>query len=236
MTTNKIAADAVVLAEDVAEEFTEQAAEVVTIVKNNPILLAGVAFTALGIGGFAGYKFAERKLTTKYDKMLDKEIAETEAFFTGRNSARFPTEKPADELDEELEEVEKAIVRNIRQYNRAPSRPDTVLQVPEIIEEVVIQESDSEDPVLISFEDYNNSGPEAQQLTITYYAEDDILADEADNVIENVEATVGIDNLDFIRHSDKLTFYIRNRGSALEFEVDKVQRSYSETVHGDLNS
>lgn len=70
---------------DVAEAVVPEVVETAQIVKNNPVLLAGVAIVSLAAGAAGGYLVAKRILTTKYDAMLEEEIAQAKDFYAALN-------------------------------------------------------------------------------------------------------------------------------------------------------
>lgn len=100
--------------------------------------------------------------------------------------------------------------------------------------DVDAEERDPESPYVVSQEEFMENEPDHQQVTITYYAGDDILADERDVPIEQVEATVGVDNLARFGHGskDKNIVYIRNERTEIDFEVAYSAGKFSEEVHG----
>jgi hypothetical protein len=78
------------------------------------------------------------------------------------------------------------------------------------------------------------SEPGYQQVTITFFEGDDVLSDERDQVIEDIEETVGVENLKQFGHGSKdpKIVYIRNDRLELDFEVVQSQNKYVEEVLG----
>lgn len=73
-------------------------------------------------------------------------------------------------------------------------------------------------------------------VTFTYYEEDDVLCNEADEVIdeEDRERLIGESNLGRFGHGsgDASIVYIRNNQLEMDFEVIRSPNSYAEEVHG----
>lgn len=93
----------------------------------------------------------------------------------------------------------------------------------------------SEDtPYVISHDEFMASEKDYQQVSLTYYEGDDVLADEKDQVIDDEDAVVGSHNLlRFGQGSkDNNIVYIRNDRLTLEFEVVRSQNKYVEQVLG----
>lgn len=63
-------------------ELAEKAIETVTVVKNNPYILAGTTLVGLGVGMFVGYKASQKRLEREMQDMLEEEIARTKEFYT----------------------------------------------------------------------------------------------------------------------------------------------------------
>lgn len=101
------------------------------------------------------------------------------------------------------------------------------------------QEQASPIPYFISSEDYAYGHPEFDKLTLTYYAEDDILADEREEQVDDVERLIGADALDqfgkgaALLSDDTDTLYVRNETLSTDYEVVRVYQSYHKVVLGE---
>lgn len=72
------------------------------------------------------------------------------------------------------------------------------------------------------------------EVTWTYYAADDVLCNEKDEVIDRRDEKIGEDNLDRFGHGshDDNIVYIRNQSLHMDIEVIKSENSYVEEVIG----
>ena len=70
---------------------------------------------------------------------------------------------------------------------------------------------------------------EHEQISLTYYA-DGVLADENDEVIEDVEDAVGIDSLNHFGEYEDDSVFVRNDARKCDYEILLDQRTYSEVV------
>ena len=70
---------------------------------------------------------------------------------------------------------------------------------------------------------------EYEQISLTYYA-DGVLADENDEVIEDVEDAVGIDPLNHFGEYEDDSVFVRNDARKCDYEILLDQRTYSEVV------
>lgn len=91
-----------------------------------------------------------------------------------------------------------------------------------------------EKPFVISREEFDEGYPHFDKITITYYAEDDVLADEQDEIIPDIEAVVGYDSLSRFgdMSDDDCVVYVRNGRLGADYEIILTQESYSESVLG----
>jgi hypothetical protein len=90
----------------------------------------------------------------------------------------------------------------------------------------------SERPYVIPVHIFMSNDVGYSQETLTYYLGDQILSDDEDDVIEDIDATVGLRNLLFGHLSnDENVVYVRNEILTLDFEICKSELSYAKAVH-----
>lgn len=122
-----------------AEAVVPEVFETVEVVRNNPFILAGVAIAAASIGSFIGYRVAERRLSTKFDKLMEEEIEKTKdhyAAFTKTEAFATPEQAAEKLLGEEVsekEEIPEHVQRLLDKYN------GEAMAVSETTETVVVQ-------------------------------------------------------------------------------------------------
>ena len=101
-------------------------------------------------------------------------------------------------------------------------------------DEMDIENRDPESPYIISADEFNANEGDFEQRSLTYYEDDDVLADEKDLIIEEVEAVVGVDNLTKfgVGSGNKDLLFIRNERLECDFDVSRHESSYSKVVLG----
>lgn len=89
-------------------------------------------------------------------------------------------------------------------------------------------------PYVISHDEYMENSYEHEQNTLTWYAGDEILADERESHLEDVEGLVGEANLKLFGHGsrDSSIVYIRNEVKEIDFEVTLNKGTYAAEVLG----
>ena len=100
--------------------------------------------------------------------------------------------------------------------------------------EEVRTERDATHPYVIESHEWYLNESDYDQVTLTYWADDGVLADDAYRLVNEVEAVVGETNLHrFGFKSDHPDIvYIRNERLGADYEITKDERNYAEVVHG----
>lgn len=87
-------------------------------------------------------------------------------------------------------------------------------------------------PHRISIDDFTENGPYYQQVTVTYFPKEQLLVDDISGEFEDVESTVGKDNMELFRELDEDVIYIRNDNVSIDYEVVKSNAEYDPMSNG----
>jgi hypothetical protein len=124
-------------------------------------------------------------------------------------------------------------------YTTKTEEPDEVVYVkvePEDTWDYEAQEATrTEDaPYVIHRDEYFNNETPFEQMTLTYYEGDDILADSHDTPVDDQDAMVGLGNLSRFGHGsgDPNVVYVRNHELELEIEIVHSDGNFTKEVHG----
>ena len=84
-------------------------------------------------------------------------------------------------------------------------------------------------PKIITGDSFYNEYPHFDKISLQYYFDDDILATEEDEEIDDVERVLG-DTLDKygFRNNDESVIYVRNLSMGTDYEVFKVRAAFGE--------
>lgn len=214
-------------------------------VNNSSKIFAGACLLAgLASGFLVGAKWMERKLSDEIDSRVERETAETRAFYESVHKNKYPTpgdavkelvgpvamealksykgegttvmyNKITKPVEDEKEPVETApIVRNVFDPSPSPRNPNT--------------------PYIITTEEFRQNDPEYVQSTLTYYEPDMVLADDHEDIIENKEDTVGLKALSSfgLDPDEPDAVYVRNEKIQMDFEVVRSEESFAKVVLG----
>jgi len=253
VTKETVAADAVEIASDVkdlavdATALTvEQTERVVTVVKNNLALTIGVGVAGLAVGAMAGWKYAERKLTLAFEEELEVQIAAVKRTERVKETVR----KDA-EVARRVRETVKTNPDILREkLNEMGYVSDAVLDetiAPVLVNgEPMVEDFDydaelalrsPDQPYVISHDEFLEANPEYTQVTVVYYAGDNTLADEREQPVEDLNYTVGANNLLRFGHGsrDSNVVYVRNEKLEMDFEIQRSLGSFATEVMGYQN-
>jgi hypothetical protein len=243
------------LTEEVAANLEEAAA--VTRKLNTSGL--GYFFVGLGVGAavgfYFGYRYNKEKIRAEAFAKSEEEVEKIREVY--RESYVVTEPKPsAEEIVEErgyakTEDVADAVISDTRPL---PS-PVPIMREPHAptgdAKRTADGEKDKDEgwsyprelsmrttthPYIIHQDEFTLNESGYPQATYSYYAGDDILADENDVVLANRETLIGVDSLNRFGHGadDLNVLYIRNPHLEIEVEVCRTPKSYEEEVEASL--
>lgn len=227
----------------------EEALEVVQDIPKLPLAaVLSVAFGGFIMGCTAGYVIAKRVLEPKYADRAEQEIAEAKEFYKRRyKTDEFATPSEAAIALGSTPIVEAA--EALRRY-QGEGEEDTSEEPPEETEaqvevvsiwaggqltEITEEERQARDagrPYVASRDEFTEW--EDQQITLTYYEGDNVLADNTDEPIVSIRETVGEDSLSHFGHGsgDPKVVYVINQPLGIAFEILKHEGSFQHEVWG----
>lgn len=194
----------------------------------NKTFLAFGAGLAVGIGGTYFY------LKKKYEEKLSEQIQEIRTHYQKKQERSKPKEEKDEKFASRFEEAEErgkeriayeSIVKRYQGSNEERPFDPAELESP--------PEDEPEEEIFTVTEEemdiYNNF----EGIDLTYYAEDDILCDDQEQVIEDPEAIIGDALTKFgVKSGYPNTVYVINKRVRAIFEVLMVEGSYQEIVLG----
>lgn len=262
---SEVAEKAGEVAAEVVEETVDGVVDVVEVVRTNPklVVLAGLVGAAAGAAG--GYFFAKNKLKSFYEDLAAEEIGEAKRFYANLNkvdvesgdvlspmevlerthpaaaaSLREYQGEKVEDLETALDEQDEAQIARIEERVRH-QEPEVEVTVNvfddptfDLVEETKYRTEDK--PYIITHDEYFAAEKDYEQISLTYYEQDDTLTDESDKPINEIDQMVGEDHLVRFGHGskDKNIVYVRNDRLASDFEIIKSTGSYVEEVLGML--
>ena len=189
--------------------------------------LVGSAVVSAAISGAATYYFTNMRIRAKYVELSRSEIAEARKFY----ARRYKTHEFSDpnvvakKYETEIERLG---------YASPAMSSQKVVEVVEADEpEEEPEDSDEDDPYIISFTDFLTNELDYEQVSLTYFEDDDVLIDAKDQPVADIDALIGVKNLRFGHKSkDNNIVYIRNNYLSLDFEVSRNKGNFAKDVLG----
>lgn len=177
-----------------------------------------------------GYLPEEDGIDVEARQYTEEELAairETNAAHPGEEEA--PEEEDQGEPDETAPEEDVKVVSGRQNIFAAPETEANGVWDYEAEER--LRRPDI--PYIIHVDEFRQNEPEHDQLTYTYYEEDDILTDSAERRIVEFDGLLGTNNLTKWGHGSKdpNIVYIRNDRLRIDAEVLRDRGSYHETHH-----
>lgn len=85
-------------------------------------------------------------------------------------------------------------------------------------------------PYIINDQEFMEEFDHHDKVSLYYYRVDDVLCDEHEEIIVDVEGTIGYDAQEQL--DIETTVWVRNEPLAIDYEVISLNKSYAELVHG----
>lgn len=164
-------------------------------------------------------------LKNKYDKLAQEEIEAVRDFYKEKESS---TTEISKHFEEKVKPVAAPDVdyseynQILGKYTTTPIAEDTTPGVSQFKEDV------GEHPYVISpdefgeFEDYTC-------ISLTYYA-DQILADNDDELVDDIDSTVGIESLSHFGEYEDDSVFVRNDALKCDYEILLDTRKFSDVI------
>ena len=169
--------------------------------------LAYLAVFALGAA--AGSCVTWKILRDKYARIAQEEIDSVKALFKDKDNKPEQKEEQPNE-----KEVYTQYVNNYLEHSAVKEEEKLPVDRPYVISPDEFSE----------FEDY-------EAITLTYYA-DGVIADDEDNVIEDVNEMIGYDSLEHFGEYEDDCVFVRNDRVKCDYEILKDLRDFSDVVGG----
>lgn len=184
---------------------------------NNKVTSFIIFAAGAAIGSIVTWKLVK----TKYERIAKEEIDSVkEVFSKKKDTAPKPVEPEKIEVEKEEPEQPKAYdyTEILSKYGYRKDEEDEEKG-----------EQMKEGPYVISPDEFGENGYTLESFT--YYA-DDVLTDEFDEIVYDLESTVGEDFASHFGEYEEDSVFIRNDELETDFEILRDLRNYSDVVQG----
>ena len=196
-------------------------------------LKIGLAFV---LGAAIGALVANKYLKTKYEKIADEEIASVKAvYWTKTNPEAAAYAKKDVEYTEEVYKQHQQAAKSAAE--QAKENPDIVKYAEKLHKEGYTNYSttakpdtpDLGEPYVIPPEDFGEFD-DYEKISLIYWA-DQVLTDDNNEVVEDLEGSVGIDSLTTFGEYEDDSVFVRNSRLRCDYEILLDQRNFEDVIH-----
>lgn len=229
------------MAEGLIEEVAEELDKATILTDEGHFVPLGFTIIGIGagilVGAGVGYLLGKRQ----FEKKAEEEIAEMRVFFRHKQAAtearlKAPISEVVEYLgykkaedQEQPPEMEGVEVRRSIEQNVFDSQSPVDFAWDYDVEKAD-RASKPGHPFVIHLDEFAETGNST--VCYTYYEDDEILADERDEPVDDVDNLVGLENLQRFGHgSDNASIVmIRNETIGVDMEIAKSNGKYAEDV------
>lgn len=191
-----------------------------------------VLYFLAGVGvGAAGTYFY---LKNKYEKYTQEEIDSVKEAYKISKSEAVSENSPGEEMVEvnDVKPDLKDLKKSMKEYKRKEVKDYTDYSTKVEKSENPIHQKFSEDPEIISEEDFGEiDGYET--VTLMYYSDGVLAEDISDEIVDNAEEKVGTSYVDVLLKEGKDAVYVRNEITKTDYEICKSIQTYKEVTGND---
>lgn len=180
------------------------------------------------VGGAAAYIYTKKK----YQKIADEEIESMREYYGERNRKKEHADPPEEDRDILLFRKEKEPER-VRTDYRTIAAEYMEANHPEDVERTWLENpypamvnSDhptedviADDPYTITADQFVNEKRNYEKVTLLYFEGNGVLCDDTERMVEDIDASIGAENLDKFGEFEEDVAYIRNERLGIDYEV-----------------
>ena len=184
------------------------------------------------IGGTATYVW----LKNKYEALSEAEIESVKESYAryynkteNKDQEKKDTAVLSDKKIEQKSSIEDYVKRiQMHEYAEYSTKPDIKQKTSQVDNDLPTMVSSNKDIYVISPDEFGEI-EEYSKISLTYYENNDILADEQGVVIDNVEDVIG-DGLEHFGEFEDDSVYIRNDARHSDYEILKDSDDFNDFV------
>lgn len=178
----------------------------------NTKLIGIVTFTiGAAIGSLVTWKFVEEK----YKRIADEEIESYKEHVRRKQEAKIEVKpvEPVNRKVEDLEPVRTEHVQIVRNLGYSEEKGEVAAE---------------NKPYVIMPEEFGERDYET--ISLTFYAGDEIVADDDGEIVEDVDTMIGIESLTHFGEYEDDSVFVRNEKTETDYEILLDARAYSDAV------
>lgn len=200
--------------------------------------MKGIVGVALFFGGAAvGFLAANAIMKKHYEEVAEEEIKSVKEYYKGVDKEDNQQSEDEETEQEDIKEEPTVVEEFINNYVQDEEEPEEVVpfakseyEMDEETEASIIKDK----PYLIEPDEFGEGAFDYQLETLYYYT-DGVLANAADEIIDNESYYIGdvdLTRFDVYDDDDDNLIYVRNDNTEHDYEISKERCSYAESMAG----
>lgn len=185
----------------------------------NEFIYAAAFTVGVAVGSLATWKVVK----TKYEKIAQEEIDSVKDVYSKKTVIK----NEAPEVFIEHFEDNATLEEKLKDLKIVTDEYTSIIRKQEYSNEPEKVKPMVDKPYVISPEEYGELGYE--QIELTYYA-DKVLADDQDEIVEDVDMIVGYDSLDSFGDYEDDSVHVRNDAMEADYEILLDSRKYYDLI------
>lgn len=185
------------------------------------------------VGAAIGSAVTYKLLKTKYEQIADDEIDSMKKFYEEKDNARREyyeeIKKELDDLkiamDEPVEKEEPEVNKDLVDYSKLATKYSSDSEAKPDLKKLV---KTGDEPYVISPDEFGEND-DYERIDLTLY-EDGFLADDCDELVDDVEDIIGWENLDHMGEYEPDILHIQNDRTKTYYEICRDLRKYKDVV------
>lgn len=176
-------------------------------------------FISFIFGGLMGSVATWYFIKRKYEKIAEDEIESVRQAF--RDDMEQIEKKLEDEMDSKYSKKINDTILKTMEYKTSDEEFNRVNDA--------TNKNNFPAPYVIKPEDFGEFD-NYEQISLIYYKGDNVLCDEMNELVDDVEETVGVDSLEHFGEYEDDAVYVRNDIHKCDYEILADSRKYSEVI------
>lgn len=184
-------------------------------------------FVAFAVGTAIGSAATWYVTKTKYEQLAQEEIDSVKAVFGKSRPIDICEDEPEEEETDDPEEDGPSVMEYAAMLQKE-AYTNYSNGVASTLEDINRDIMEAEKPYVIPPEEFGELD-DYRKVCLTYYA-DRMLADDRDNLVEDVDDVVGLESLNTFGQYEEDSVFVRNDRLMCDYEILMSLKTYSEVV------
>ena len=187
-------------------------------------------FVIFGLGAAIGYASGYFLLKKKFKKIADEEIESMREYYEEKlkngDEKALKKEEPKKQKEEYLTTNNLSELQELYSSKHNTDVDPGYYSSPYPFEEDSPTEGIAEEPYTITAEQFVNEKRNFEKTTLLYFEGNGVLCEDTERIIEDIDSSIGRQNLDKFGEFEEDVAYVRNERLGIDYEVLLQHETY----------